>query len=112
MQEIPLTDARARLGELVDQVRFSGKPVFLTRSGKPAVALLPRYVYEQWQAQREKAFQVLDDIWTLNLGQPMTDEESMAWAVEAVRQARTEIASERAAAASVESNSEPATTGV
>lgn len=41
MQEIPVTEARAQLSDLVSQVAFGGQPVVLTRHGKPLVALVP-----------------------------------------------------------------------
>jgi prevent-host-death family protein len=37
---VPLTDARARLGELVDQARHRHEPVTLTDHGKPVAAII------------------------------------------------------------------------
>jgi prevent-host-death family protein len=37
---VPLTDARSRLGELVDQVRHGHEPVTLTDHGKPVAAII------------------------------------------------------------------------
>lgn len=36
-----MTEARAQLSDLVSQVAFGGRPVVLTRHGKPLVALVP-----------------------------------------------------------------------
>jgi prevent-host-death family protein len=41
MREIPVTEARAQLSDLVSQVAFGGEPVVLTRHGKALVALVP-----------------------------------------------------------------------
>ncbi|WP_051218339.1 type II toxin-antitoxin system Phd/YefM family antitoxin [Nocardioides insulae] len=41
MKEIPVTEARAQLSDLVSQVAFGGEPVILTRHGKQLVALVP-----------------------------------------------------------------------
>ncbi|AXG14496.1 type II toxin-antitoxin system Phd/YefM family antitoxin [Intrasporangium calvum] len=41
MQEIPVTEARAQLSDLVNRVAYGGQPVVLTRHGKPLVALVP-----------------------------------------------------------------------
>lgn len=109
MRNVPLTEARARLGELVDQVRYGGEAIGITKGGKAGVVLVPAYIFEEWKAHKDQAFRVLDDIWALNLGQPLTEEESMAWAVEAVDLARREIAAERAAevAAAREDKNQP-----
>jgi prevent-host-death family protein len=41
MREIPVTEARAQLSDLVSQVAYGGEPVVLTRHAKPLVALVP-----------------------------------------------------------------------
>ncbi len=41
MRQIPVTEARAQLSDLVSQVAYGGEPVVLTRHGKPLVALVP-----------------------------------------------------------------------
>lgn len=40
-EEIPVSDARANLSEIVTQVRMLGKTVILTQRGKPRVAIVP-----------------------------------------------------------------------
>ncbi len=52
MQDISITEARTRLGELVDQVRYTGEGVLLTKNGKPAVAIVPMHVYEEYTDRR------------------------------------------------------------
>jgi prevent-host-death family protein len=40
-REIPVTQARAELAELVNRVGYGGERVVLTRHGKPLAALVP-----------------------------------------------------------------------
>ena len=40
MQKLPLTDARAVLGDLCTKVAFEKKPVVLTKNGKDLVAVV------------------------------------------------------------------------
>ena len=88
MQAISITEARARLGELVDQVRYQGEGVVLTKSGKAAVAIVPVPVYEEWARRRDEFRNALEEIWSLNLGGDMTEDEIMAEAVEMVHEVR------------------------
>jgi prevent-host-death family protein len=41
VEEVPFTEARARLADLVGRVAYGGARVVLTRHGKPAAALVP-----------------------------------------------------------------------
>jgi prevent-host-death family protein len=40
-REVPVTQARADLAELVSRVGYSGERILLTRHGKPLAALVP-----------------------------------------------------------------------
>lgn len=98
MQDISITEARARLGELVDQVRYQGEGVLLTKSGKRVAALVPTAVYERWVLRRDEFRGALEEIWSLNLGEGMTEEEIMSEAVEMVHEVRRAKAREEAEA--------------
>jgi len=50
MREIPVTEARAQLSDLVSQVAYGGEAVVLTRHGKPLVALVPAAVVAEESA--------------------------------------------------------------
>jgi prevent-host-death family protein len=63
---VGVTEARGRLGELVDRVRYQGDTVVLVKSGKPAAALIPYAIFEKWRARREAAFAVVDEIQAQN----------------------------------------------
>lgn len=39
--EIPVTEARAQLSDLINRVGYGGERIVLTRHGKPLVALVP-----------------------------------------------------------------------
>ena len=49
IKRIGITEARAKLTELVDGVHLQGDVVILLKRGKPAAAMLPLSLYEQWQ---------------------------------------------------------------
>jgi prevent-host-death family protein len=48
--EIPVTEARAQLSELVNRVGFGKERIVLTRHGKPLVALVPAEILEELDA--------------------------------------------------------------
>lgn len=50
MREIPVTEARAQLSDLVSQVAYGGEPVVLTRHGKALVALVPAALLSEAEA--------------------------------------------------------------
>lgn len=45
--EIPVTEARAQLSELINRVGFGKERIVLTRHGKPLVALVPAEMLEE-----------------------------------------------------------------
>jgi prevent-host-death family protein len=55
MQEMPVTEARAQLSDLVSQVAFGRQPVVLTRHGKPLVALVPVSLLDELSAGGHEA---------------------------------------------------------
>ena len=67
MKTISTTDARARIGKLVELVRETGKPIAIGRRGTPEVLLIryPRYNPELSDvmnfAANNPAFDFLDD---------------------------------------------------
>jgi antitoxin Phd len=55
-QRLPLTEARARLSELVNRARFAGETTYITSSGTEAAAVVPA-----WLARRYAELEDLDD---------------------------------------------------
>jgi len=66
IQSIGVTEARSKFGELVDQVRYRGDTVVLTKSGKPAAAIVPFEFLEKLQQEREELFSVIDEVQAQN----------------------------------------------
>lgn len=48
--EIPVTEARAQLSELINRVGYGKERIILTRHGKPLVALVPAELLEEAEA--------------------------------------------------------------
>lgn len=72
---VGVTEARGRLGEIVDKVRYQGDTVVLMKSGKPAAAIVPYAMFERWKAERADLFAVVDEIRQRNQGLDMSEEE-------------------------------------
>lgn len=51
--EIPVTQARAELAELINRVVYGGERVVVTRHGKPLVALVSAADLERLEAMRQ-----------------------------------------------------------
>ena len=66
LQQIGVTEARGKFGELVDLVRYRGDTVVLVKSGKPAAAIVPFEWLERYQAERAGAFAVVADVRSQN----------------------------------------------
>ncbi|RST16045.1 type II toxin-antitoxin system Phd/YefM family antitoxin [Streptomyces sp. WAC05374] len=52
--EIPVTQARAELADLINRVVYGGERVVVTRHGKPLVALVSAADLERLEAQQER----------------------------------------------------------
>lgn len=89
-QEIALTEARAKLGELVDLVRYRDETIVLVKSGKPAAALVPVEWLERYQRERATAFQVVDAVRTLNADAAASEDELQQIVASAIRAVRSE----------------------
>lgn len=89
-QTVGVTEARSRFGELVDQVRYRGDTVVLMKSGRPAAALVPFDLLEQWQAERDRLFAVVNEVQEHNRDLAMSDDELMAFVDEEIHEARTQ----------------------
>lgn len=53
MRTLPLTDAKARLSELIDQVERRDERVTITRNGRPVAVLVSPDELEGWQETLE-----------------------------------------------------------
>lgn len=55
-------EARNNFAHLLGSVHYGDEVVIIERAGKPMVAVVPVAMYEEWIAEREARFQVLDRI--------------------------------------------------
>lgn len=73
--EVPVTQARAELAELINRVVYGGERVVLTRHGKPLVALVSAADLERLQElERPRDEQVISTVSTVRQGASATGE--------------------------------------
>jgi prevent-host-death family protein len=58
-KKLGVTKAREKLAEIVDQVQYQGDAFIISRHGKPAAAVVPVEVYENWKQQRRMFFDAI-----------------------------------------------------
>jgi prevent-host-death family protein len=56
---IGIAAARTGFRDLVDRVQYQGGAYIISRNGKPAAAVVPIEVYENWKRQREEFFSAI-----------------------------------------------------
>jgi len=76
-----VTEARKKFSNIVEQVQHGGDTYLISRYGKPAAAVVPVEVYENWQRQREGFF---DLVRSMQNEADLSPEEADQVAVEAV----------------------------
>ena len=54
-----VTEARKKFSNIIEQVQYQRDAYLISRYGKPAVAVVPVEVYENWQRQREELFDLV-----------------------------------------------------
>jgi len=57
-----VTEARKKFSNIVEQVQYQGDSYLISRYGKPAAAVVPVEVYENWQRQRAEFFDLIRDM--------------------------------------------------
>ncbi|RLD09408.1 MAG: hypothetical protein DRI56_04390 [Chloroflexota bacterium] len=80
-----VTKARQEFSDLIEKVYYQGDAYLISRHGKPAAAMVPVQVYENWKQQREEFFDLIRNIQTEANLDPQEAEELAAEAVAAVR---------------------------
>ncbi len=58
-RKLGLAKARENFSEIVEQVQYQGKSYVISRHGKPAAAVVPVEVYENWKRQRKTFFETV-----------------------------------------------------
>jgi prevent-host-death family protein len=61
-KELGVTEARKALSDLVEKVQYQGDTYILSRHGKPAAAIVPVQVYENWKQNRDAFFNLIRDM--------------------------------------------------
>lgn len=88
LQEIGITDARNRIGEIVDMVRYRGETIILVKSGKRAAAIVPVEWLERYQEERTDAFRVVAEVRAQNQDVPESVAELESLIAESVQAVR------------------------
>jgi len=90
-KQIALTEARDKFSEIVNEVMYRGDTYVISKLGKPAVAVVPLKILEQWRQQRQERFAVLKRIQNQNAESPvaqLADEEVLNVMDELVHEVR------------------------
>jgi prevent-host-death family protein len=67
-RELGITKARETLSDVVEQVQYQGDTYIISRHGRPAAAVVPIEVYENWKRQRREFFDAVRRIQSANDG--------------------------------------------
>jgi len=87
VQQVGVTEARSKFGELIDLVRYRGEPIVLVKSGKPAAALVPFAWLERYRKERAAAFEIVAVVRSQNEDIPEAELQVLiAESIQAVRQ--------------------------
>ena len=81
---IGVTKARDEFRKIVDEVQYRGDKYVINRHGKPAVAVVPVQVYENWKQQRNRLFDLINEVQAAN---PEADPDEVMQDVLAAQQA-------------------------
>ena len=65
-KELGITEAREKFSDVVEQVQYQGDSYIISRHGKPAAAVVPIKVYEEWKRQRQAFFDAIRQIQEAN----------------------------------------------
>ena len=63
---IGVTKARDEFRRIVDAVQYQGDKYVINRHGKPAVAVVPVEIYENWKQQRRRLFDLISEVQAAN----------------------------------------------
>ena len=80
-----ITQAREEFSTVIEQVQYQGDSYIISRHGKPAAAVVPMEVYENWMRQREEFFDLVRQVQQEASLAPEQAERLAAEAVAAIR---------------------------
>ncbi len=58
---VGVTKARDLFRRIVDGVQYQGEKYIIERHGKPAIAIVPLSIYEEWKQNRQELFSLIDE---------------------------------------------------
>lgn len=61
-KKLNITQVRDTFGDLVDEVQYQNNKLVILRHGKPAAVLVPLSVYENWKANRQRLFELIEQM--------------------------------------------------
>jgi prevent-host-death family protein len=61
-KKMNITQVRDILGSLVDDVQYQNNKYVIIKHGKPAVAVVPLHIYENWKANRKRLFGLIEQM--------------------------------------------------
>lgn len=65
-KSIGVTKARDQFRSIVDEVQYRGDKYVINRHGKPAVAVVPVEIYENWKKQRMRLLALIQEVQEAN----------------------------------------------
>ena len=71
---IGVTQARDEFRAIIDAVQYGGDKYVINRHGKPAIAVVPVEIYENWKKQRQRLLTLVQEVQAAN---PDTDGDEL-----------------------------------
>ncbi|WP_420628749.1 type II toxin-antitoxin system Phd/YefM family antitoxin [Candidatus Leptofilum sp.] len=65
-KSIGVTKARDLFRSIIDEVQYRGDKYVINRHGKPAVAVVPVEIYENWKKQRSRLLALINEVQSAN----------------------------------------------
>lgn len=63
---VGVTRAREQFRSILDEVQYQGDKYVIRRHGKPAVAVVPVEIYENWKQQRQTLIELIQEVQSAN----------------------------------------------
>ncbi len=87
-KQLGLSEARGQLSQIINGVQYDRDTYIISKQGKPVAAVVPLDVLEQWQTERDRLFEVMDEVHEQN--QDLDPDELMEVILEAQQAVRGE----------------------
>jgi prevent-host-death family protein len=88
LKKVTALKARQNLGQLLEEVYYTGDEYVIERAGKPMAAIVPVWQLQEREKSRARLFAMVEQVWQRNKGvNPEVVEREVAEAVRAVREA-------------------------